>query len=297
MLERFKVILCPTYQIASQQPQPEYSVEAEYGREYIEGKYETLVHHDNRSNNPAPCNTDVKSYEDIGGVVMLSHIDIDSVGGIMAITGDKIEDHDFWAGAELIDVKGPHHMYELPVEVVEKLNAIYAWEDERAKSRNHEKKELVVKDVTEVIKDYYEFFGKVLGPYPDKALIEAGRKYALEIERNVEDKCVSESEFIRAFKTDGVFCNGNYYSKTWSRIIPCTVSFNTSMNSITVAFEDGGREQGGLLSAKEIVQELWGKEAGGRDGIAGSPRGQEMTEDDFNAVRNLITRKYMEYKK
>ena len=45
------------------------------------------------------------------------------------------------------------------------------------------------------------------------------------------------------------------------------------MHAVTVAFECGGNPS---KSARAIVQGLWGPEAGGRDGIAGSPRGVVM---------------------
>ena len=50
---------------------------------------------------------------------------------------------------------------------------------------------------------------------------------------------------------------------------------------------DGGKE----LSAKNIVQELWGPEAGGHPGIAGSPRGKEMTKKDLQQLAKLANEK------
>lgn len=292
-LDNFNIILCPTYEIAASQPQPEYSVEAEYGHKYIEGKLETLAHHDDRSDNPAPCNVDVKSYEDVGGTIMLSHIDIDSIGGVMAITGDKPEDKEFWEGAGYIDVAGPHHIHELSQEVQDKLNAIYAWNNEIAeeKRKNGEDiRQTELKDVTNVIREYYNFFDKLLDkthPEHDE-IIEKGRQWEQGIAKETEERCVFENELIRAFKTDGVFCAASYYSPNQGMIIPATVSYNEKYNSITVAFADGGIERGGTLSAREIVQNLWGEEAGGHDGIAGSPRGQHMTEKDFDDAKNVV---------
>jgi hypothetical protein len=54
------------------------------------------------------------------------------------------------------------------------------------------------------------------------------------------------------------------------------VTFNTKFKSVTVSIAD---PQPGF-SCREFVQKLWGPEAGGHDGIAGSPRGREMTLDD-----------------
>lgn len=101
---------------------------------------------------------------------------------------------------------------------------------------------------------------------------------------SVESRLVKENHSVRVFVTDGPFCNGSYYSPQQEAIIPAVVSYNKKFHSITLSFEDGGKN----LSAKEIVQSLWGPEAGGRDGIAGSPRGQEMTIEDLeNATRTV----------
>ena len=51
---------------------------------------------------------------------------------------------------------------------------------------------------------------------------------------------------------------------------------------------DGGKK----VSAKELVQELWGNEAGGHPGIAGSPRGKEMTEKDMKQLAKLVNDRY-----
>lgn len=291
-LENFNVILCPTYEIAASQPQPDYSVEAEYGALHIEGRLETLAHHDIRSDNPAPCVTDVKSYEDVGGTIMISHIDTDTLGGIMAITGDKPNDPEFWEGAGHIDVAGPHHIHELSQDVQDKLNAVYAYGYERNEGRPSERV-AEAKDVTDIVKEYYDVFNKILDrehPEHDE-LIEKGREYAKGMQHEIESRCVFENDFIRAFVTDGYFCAAGYYSEQQDKVIPATVTFNERLNSITVAFADGGQ----ALSAKDIVQELWGPEAGGHTGIAGSPRGAEMTKDDFEQVQNVVMDRLIEH--
>jgi len=290
-LDNFEVVLCPTYQQAASLPQPEYSVEAEYGKEMIEGKYVTLAHHDNRSDNPAPCNTEIKSYEDIGGTILVSHLDIDAVGGIMAITGDKPNDPEFWEGAEHIDVNGVHHIHELPQDVQDKLNAIYAWNSEQ-----HHERITEPTNVTDRVRENYEIFEKVLDrTHPEHdAVIEKGREWEKNCSMLVEERCVLENEFVRAFKTSDVFCGAGYHSEKQDKDIPATVTYNEKFHSISVAFFDGGIEKGGELSAKEIVQELWGPEAGGRDGIAGSPRGMEMSEKDFEKCLDLVMDKLIE---
>lgn len=288
MLDNFEIYLAPSLDQA-RELEPDITIEAEYGDECVEGKELTLAHHGSRSGNPAPCNTEVEPLE--RGTIVLSHIDLDSVGGVLAATGDKLEDREFWAGAEYIDVNGPHHIHELDRDVQDQLNAVYAWNAQQPRERYTE-----ITDVKEVIRENQQFLEKVLDRnHPDhEQVFQEGRKWERETTKAVEDRCVFENEYVRAFKTDGPFCSASYYSEQQHEIIPATVSYNEKFQSITVAFADGGRENGGEHSAREIVQELWGREAGGRDGIAGSPRGMEMSEKDFVDARELVMDKIIE---
>ena len=98
-----------------------------------------------------------------------------------------------------------------------------------------------------------------------------------------------ENDNVRVFNSpDGVFCSAAYYSEKKCKVIPSTVTRNGKFKSITVAMADGGKR----VSAKELVQELWGIEAGGHPGIAGSPRGQEMTEKDLQQLARTVNEKY-----
>ena len=67
--------------------------------------------------------------------------------------------------------------------------------------------------------------------------------------------------------------------------MPATVTFNGKFQAISVAFADGGNSE---RSARKIMQDLFGPEAGGRDGIAGSPRGRVMTEEDFRKTIEAV---------
>jgi len=62
------------------------------------------------------------------------------------------------------------------------------------------------------------------------------------------------------------------------------VALNTTMGSVTVSLESPVAG----VSAREIVQSLWGPDAGGHDGIAGSPRGRVMTEADLLAAADAV---------
>lgn len=283
-----RVILAPSYDIAKN-IKAEATVEAEYGDECLEGTMVTLTHHGPRSNNPAPCNTpDVPELPPFATVVV-SHIDLDTLGGIYALQGRKPEDYRFWEAAEMIDVKGAHHIHELDKDIQDKLNAYYAYNDGQPRQRYTE-----AIDVTKQIDDTYNVVNAIVDindPEHDK-LITAGKEWAQTREKEVEDQLVYENKDVRVFDTNGIFCAASYFSPNQNTICPATVTYNEKFKSITLAFEDGGKQ----LNAKEIVQELWGPEAGGREGIAGSPRNVEMTKNDLAKLVNELTERQLKLK-
>ena len=280
-----QILLAPTYDIAKT-INAEATVEAEYGDECLEGTMATLAHHGPRSNNPAPCNTpDVPALPPFATVVV-SHIDLDTLGGIYALQGRKPEDDRFWEAAEKIDVEGAHHIHELDQDVQDKLNAYYAYNDGQPRQRYTE-----AIDVTKQINDTYKIVNAIIDindPEHDK-LIAAGKEWAQTREKEVEDQLVYENKDVRVFDTNGIFCAASYFSPNQNTICPATVTYNEKFKSITLAFEDGGKQ----LNAREIVQELWGPEAGGREGIAGSPRNVEMTKDDLAKLVNELTERQL----
>lgn len=283
-----RVILAPSYDIAKN-IKAEATVEAEYGDECLEGTMVTLAHHGPRSNNPAPCNTpDVPELPPFATVVV-SHIDLDTLGGIYALQGRKPEDYRFWEAAEMIDVKGAHHIHELDKDIQDKLNAYYAYNDGQPRQRYTE-----AIDVTKQIDDTYNVVNAIVDindPEHDK-LITAGKEWAQTREKEVKDQLVYENKDVRVFDTNGIFCAASYFSPNQNTICPATVTYNEKFKSITLAFEDGGKQ----LNAKEIVQELWGPEAGGREGIAGSPRNVEMTKNDLAKLVNELTERQLKLK-
>lgn len=282
MNDNTKVILAPTKELA-ETTHADATVEAEYGDYCIEGKTVTLAHHGSRSSNPAPCNADVKPL-DISKpqTILISHIDLDTLGGIMALTGEKPYDPSFWAAAEKIDVEGQHHSHELNPIDKQKMDAFHAWVASQPRAPRYTE----LTDVTQSIQDRMNVVRAICDErHPShQQLINDGIRWDRETAAAIESKLVAENKYVRAFQTDSVFCSASYYSPKQNIIVPATVSYNETFNSITVAFEDGGKQ----YSACQIVQAMWGPAAGGRDGIAGSPRGQSMDYEDFKiAARNV----------
>lgn len=271
-----RVILAPSYDIAKN-INAEATVEAEYGNECLEGTMATLAHHGPRSGNPAPCNTsDVPKLPPFATVVV-SHIDLDTLGGIYALQGRKPEDDRFWEAAEMIDVKGVHHIHELDKDIQDKLNAYYAYNYNHAGERYSK-----TADVTKQVEDAYGVINDILdidAPEHDM-LIADGREWAQAREVAVEEQLIYEDKNMRVFDSNGVFCAASYYSPKQDALIPATVTYNEKTKTVTLGFEDGGKQ----YNTMEIVRSVWGPEAGGREGIAGSPRGVEMTKDDLHAL-------------
>jgi len=262
-----KIILSSNYEDAAGQ-RYDATVEAEYGDTVIEGAIYTLAHHCGKYRlNPAPC--EFPNQRDFDGVTLISHIDLDTIGGCLALYGLKPEDNEFWKAVGFIDVNGPHHIHELEDIMQARLSAYNAYANsiERPKYNSP-------CDVTNEICAAGKVIGYIIAG--DEELLRKGKEWRETSEITVEAKLVNENENIRAFITDGVFCSAAYYSKKQGAIIPAAVVLNKRYNSVTVSFEDGGAK----FDASKIVKKLWGEMAGGHAGIAGSPRGWGLSDKE-----------------
>lgn len=282
MKKNVMVLMAPTVELA-QTVKANATIEAEYGDYCIEGSELTAAHHGVRSFNPAPCNNPNINPLDLSEpkTILLSHLDLDSIGGVLAAIGEKPEDPDFWQGAEYIDVNGPHHMHELSQDVQDKINAYNAW----VATLERAPRATTIVDMTATITNHQQALETILTS-PERSLdngeaqrkmIEAGKEWATNITAQVEEKLLTENDHVRVFKTDGVFCSSAYYSQKDNAIKDATVVLNERFGSITIAFADNGKQ----LHANDIAKELWGPAAGGHNGIAGSPRGWDLTPEQL----------------
>ena len=281
---KFKVILAPKLELAKE-IKADYTVEAEYGDYCIEGNKLTLAHHGSRSGNPAPCNTQIDEKFD-GGTILISHIDLDTIGGIMAIEGIKPEYPEFWKAAEYIDINGPHHINEIDSEISKKID-IYEYLSIQNRKKILPERDNV-SDVTEIINGYiknvYLSIDEKNPEYPK--MQEETEKYFIDKKNEIERKLTIENKLYRVFETDGLFCNAAYYSEKNKNVVPVIIAYNSKFKSITLSFEDGGKEH----DACAIMQHLFGKDAGGHPGIAGTPRGKEYEPADMYPIMAEIDR-------
>lgn len=272
-----RIILAPDYTVAkafAANNKVALTVEAEYGDEVIEGQLGTLAHHGKRQSNPAPCNWPDVPQVNNKDYILISHIDLDTVGGILAAEGIKPVDKAFWDGAEYIDINGRHHMGKLSTNVQNQLNAVYAW---MAMNPVGPYRETI--DVSQIIEDYCFGINSIInetGILHD-LMIEFGKVWNAKQNRIREECLVREFDSLRVFCTKGVSCAAAYYSPEKGRIIPATLTLDQVKHNITLAFEDGGKQH----SAVQIMQEIFGDEAGGKDGIAGTPYGIDYNMRDL----------------
>ena len=130
---------------------------------------------------------------------------------------------------------------------------------------------------------------------------EQGEKWHDQIVTNAQNRQYAMTDNLRVFVTEGPPTAAAYETAD-HQIAPATLTFRMSpeknadgtpkyvplqdrVGVITIAFYDGGRSDGGKYSAAEIMQAILGDKAGGKDGIASSPRGENMTFDTFLHVR------------
>lgn len=114
------------------------TVEAEFGAECVEGSVLTLAHHGERSARPCPCS--LPNFPEMGiEAVGISHVDLDTLGGLMAVSGIKTTQYqwvkEFWKVASMVDIWGPHRLQEILETVYHKelvtdaLNAFWAFSE------------------------------------------------------------------------------------------------------------------------------------------------------------------------
>ena len=285
MYKHNPVILAPTVALALEVNNVVASVEAEYGDTVVEGSVITLAHHTGEWKKcPAPCNNPAAhgALDGQEGSILISHTDLDTVGGVMALRGDQPKDPEFWAGAEFIDLNGPHNVYKLSGRVQALLRAYWAWSQNQPRTRYTE-----ITDVTDVVNRHMDFLWVLLDGGAEAA-IEAGRVWADENQAKTDALCIHETSLVRAFVTRGVFCNASYYSKKMECAALACVAYDEEKGSVTLSFADVNSLRG--MSAKAMVQEVWGPDAGGHDGIAGSPRGVAVTKEDFLLLLENVER-------
>jgi hypothetical protein len=277
---------------------PVLTVEAEYGAVVIEGSRYTAAHHQPSGpfagdhvvagGRPAPCNDAGIPRVERTDVILVSHIDLDTVGGVLRGLGAAedpifVRHPSFWALAAFIDCNGVHKrgLANAAQDDLDRMDAWWAWSHANVPRLPREG----VTDVTDTITSCYEALVKILGG--DEFFLAAGRQF-----RDAEAKINADS-FVgmgeggvihRRAPEERSFVNHLYVAPS-GEVGRAIVAHNPHAGNITISLADPIPG----VSCRDIVQGLWGPLAGGHAGIAGSPRGQVMSDEDVSAVVKALT--------
>lgn len=297
-----KVLLAPSFDLALSAPKADVTIEAEYGGIVMEGLLYTAAHHQPsgpyagrhvvQGGRPSPCN-DPAIPEVFGdGIILVSHIDLDTLGGVIRALGRHSLyrlHRSFWELAEAVDVHGPHRLEYLEgsAEDIRRLYAFWAWSKGAPRFPRD-----AVTDITGAIEEAVAVLAEILHGVPERlAAGDAFRAGEAELNRRTFRSMTPDLGIIvRVAESASDFCNHLYAdpegmsggdSAGRHAVVVC---HNTATGAITISIS----EPLPGFSCRELVQALWGPEAGGHDGIAGSPRGRVMTEDDLWRMTMLV---------
>lgn len=261
-------------------------VEAEYGKDEVRGSSDLLtLNHHIRPERPCPCSLNNEHFAGVRDSIKLigiSHVDLDTLGGIAALMGVKIESTLFWRLAEYVDLNGPHRITASPdynKEAHYKLASFWAWSQE---NRLHAPRDGSVADCTEYVVEALKEVGAILtGAAGTRTrgvnfLTEENAAAAFTLVK--EGRSKSGQRVV--LRRHDAFVNHLYYGEDGG-LADIVVGYNTRFGGVTVSRATDNVP----LMARDLVQSLWGDLAGGHPGIAGSPRGEEL---DFSEAERAF---------
>lgn len=245
---------------------PTATVEAEYGDICVSGSWATLAHHGPRAHLPCPCILANRQDTPDTLLVGISHLDLDTLGGVLSLLGTKPDAPEFWDLAAQVDVRGPHMLPLLTKDegLVAQLNAFWAWSDAHRLSLPPGQ----IVDATVAIEEARLALLAILAG--DNALLEAGQTWA-------DKKASLATSTLRgvrgpvAFRVGEVFVN-HLYTSTQTAI----VGYNPTKGILTASFVDEVTH--GDADVSQILKGFFGPEAGGRKTVGGGPRDLFITE-------------------
>ena len=279
-----RVIFAPTADIA-RSASADITIEAEYGSFIWEGTQFTAAHHQSEGpyagrhqggSEPAPCNNPNIPVLD-EGTIGVSHMDLDTLGGIARAMGAPIflGNESFWDLSEFVDVSGPHKLKNANASEMDvgRLYAFWAWSQANRLPRATE-----LTDITEYVINAIQALRRVVDGDPE--MIEAGRQF------KANEQALNESSLVKVVGTVAVRRAETFVNHLYTTVdgVECqtVVTLNTKFKSITLSSSDG------QVDCCAVMQKVFGPDAGGHKGIAGTPRGIEYTDEDLNKILAVL---------
>lgn len=279
------------------------AIEAEFGDVEVEGSEWSLNHHIDSTNIPPSifASGDLKPVEVVG----LSHFDLDTLIGCVAALQFFLVPEPFRRLVAHIDTHGLHMGPDHSAWSSQKqfVWAFCAWEET---NKLYPPRDGSVDNCTTFVLEACEVLRKILID-GDEDLMHAGRVWADnqdELGRASYVGQLTNSGGTVALRMHKQFVN-HLYRLPNGVDADAVVALNTDDDSIVLTFADNGEslkdrhilpplsESGdsfptGDKPACAFVQHLWGDEAGGHAGAAGSPRDRKMVEKDATQLFELV---------
>lgn len=237
------------------------TVEAEYGDYCIEGNHATLAHHVlNYRDYPAPCvRTDVKPLKN--GVILISHLDLDTLGGIAILEGCYIS-HSFWSSEAIIDTQGALGLSSIPATDNELMQIYWAWESELTDLTLNSS--LDYWDVTEMVAKRLSFLNQLLRTdQPIKNYSRYLNAFQQQMERYL-NSCVYEDDMLRVFINEQpMHFQMHQRGEDW---IPFCLHYHPLRQTLVLS------DISNQIDCGAFMKEVFGDKAGGQHRIGGSPR-------------------------
>jgi hypothetical protein len=254
------------------------TVEAEYGDRLVEGSVLSLAHHGSRSANPAPCNATVPADLSVD-CIGVSHIDLDTIGGVAAITNDKPDAPSFWQLAEYVDVNGVHKLSESGASD-EDLGRLYAWYAWSSKNRYFPPRDGSVANATEFVLKAIDVLADIIDG--DVARLKDGEEFK-DNEAKVNRESFLEISHGLVVRCAPTFVNHLYVSPD-GEVGDAVVAFNPINGAVTISYADATGDQSAIDALQAVFTDTDDEGnplAGGHKGIGGSPRNRRATFAEF----------------
>lgn len=289
------ILLAPTLDLALTIPAPDLTVEAEYGATVVEGSRYTAAHHQpagpyagshvQPGGRRAPCcDRDIPFCSSVR-TCLVSHLDLDTIGGCLRAMRVEVfgpEHAQFWSFAEYVDTHGPHRAEAFARDnhlrpELRRLRAWWAWSRANLPRVPRD----MVTDVSERVTEAGRALARILAD--DVDMIAAGTTFAAAEADLAARTLVRVAGPVLVRRSAGEFVSA-LYTVAGGACAAGIAALDTVTGAVTISL--AAPIPG--VSCREIVQGLWGPAAGGHDGIAGSPRGQAMTDADLDAATDAL---------
>mgnify|MGYP001465771849 CR=1 FL=1 len=278
-----RILVAPSWELAQTMPDPTITIEAEWGKQVLEGSRFTACHHQpGQELWPAPCNNIlIPSISE--GTIVLSHLDHDCIGGTLRALGHShlftTEYQSFWDLAEDTDKNGPMVMPNHSEEDQDRMNALWAYLKSLPFVSRSE-----VTDVTENIFSCSKVIQEILEGNVSR--IETGKQW-VKYNAELADSSLHSVLPLRRIegglqvrvvkKLDPATGKGGFVNHLYGEDA-AIAAFCQPIGTITISQKDPTVTK---VVCRDIMQNLFGPEAGGHAGIAGGLREGGHTLADF----------------